>query len=461
MTERASLVAARGLTDAEDRLLSADPPLADLQQRCGGTIPGTLAVPELLDLVKQGRNMGLRLAREFSAFDGESRVTGFVRINPLSGEDDGAVCELLVENWQRDPMSPDDEREAIARIDSIDRATAELNARLDANQRVQIVESDAPDLDALVRTMRSKPGQLWSEHVKLDGITHQQPLHWRLLDGARCTVEGSYRHWRIRLLPIGGASTVPLGFELLFVADHPLTPSESIEAANHSGSDTSKVGEALTPALRQPISRIIANAETIRSRLAGPLRKEYSDYAADIASAGQHLATLLDDLVDLEVVEAPEFTTAEEKVDLVDAARRAAGILGVKARDKSIDIDLPDESARLYATGEFRRVLQILLNLISNAISYSPVESSISIHQGEANGGEVNLVIADNGPGMSEEQQRRVFNKFERLGRDGDGGSGLGLYISQRLAHAMGGKLAIESEEGQGTRFTLGLPAAD
>ncbi len=85
------ILAARGLTDEEDRLLSADLPLAELQERCGGQIPGKLAIPELLDLVRQGREMGLRLARDFSAFDGESIVTGFVRINPLSGEDHGAV----------------------------------------------------------------------------------------------------------------------------------------------------------------------------------------------------------------------------------------------------------------------------------------------------------------------------------------------------------------------------------
>jgi len=460
MTAPNPMLTARGLTDAEDRLLSADRPLAELQERCGGSIPGMLAIPELLDLVKQGRSMGLRLAREFSAFDGEDRVTGFVRINPLSGEEDGAVCELLVENWHRDPMSVEDERDAIARIDMIDRATAELTARLDADQRVQTVDSDAPDLERLVRVLRSKSEKPWSEYVKIDGIAHQQPLHWRLLDGAECVVDGSFRRWRIRLLPIGGASSALMGFELLLIANHPMPHEEEADPDKAASSNASLIGGALTPALRQPISRIIANAETIRSRLAGPLREEYSDYAADIASAGKHLATLLDDLVDLEVVESADFTTARERVDLVDAARSAAGILGVKARDKSIDIELPQKGEVLAATGEFRRVLQILLNLIGNAINYSPVESRIVIGIAPVSDGWVSLSIADNGPGIPEDQQRRVFNKFERLGRDGDGGSGLGLYISQRLAHAMGGNLTLESEVGQGTEFTLTLPTA-
>src|SRR3546814_367825 len=74
MAERETILAARGVTDSEDRLLSADVPLAELQERCGGTIPGVLAVPELLDLVRQGRQMGLRLAREFAAYDGEDEI---------------------------------------------------------------------------------------------------------------------------------------------------------------------------------------------------------------------------------------------------------------------------------------------------------------------------------------------------------------------------------------------------
>ena len=68
-------------------------------------------------------------------------------------------------------------------------------------------------------------------------------------------------------------------------------------------------------------------------------------------------------------------------------------------------------------------------------------------------------MIADQGEGLSEEQQARAFEKFERLGRAGDGGTGLGLYISRKLARAMDGDLTVESAEGQGARFTLELPA--
>jgi signal transduction histidine kinase len=217
------------------------------------------------------------------------------------------------------------------------------------------------------------------------------------------------------------------------------------------------VGRDIAPVLRQPISRIIANAETIRTRLAGPLADEYSDYASDIAAAGQHLLALLDDLSDLEVVEAEDFSTAPDHIDLADVARRAAGILGVRARERGIVLDPPRVDEALPAVAEFRRVLQILLNLIGNAVRYSPANSQVWIRL-EERVGKACVVVADQGQGMSEEEQQRIFEKFERLGRSGDGGSGLGLYISRRLARAMGGELSVESAPGKGARFTLELP---
>jgi signal transduction histidine kinase len=212
--------------------------------------------------------------------------------------------------------------------------------------------------------------------------------------------------------------------------------------------------------LRQPIARIIANAETIRSRLAGPLADEYSNYAADIAAAGQHLLALIDDLADLEVVEADDFTTAADRIDLGDVVRRAAGILGVRAQERGIAIDTPGASDVLLAIGEFRRVLQILLNLIGNAINYSPEGSRVSVTL-EREGDRALVHVTDQGEGLAPGQQAAVFEKFERLGRSGDGGSGLGLYISRRLARAMDGDLSVTSNPGEGARFTLALPGFD
>ncbi|KWV93467.1 sensor histidine kinase KdpD [Erythrobacter sp. YT30] len=462
MDQRSSLLAARGLTDDRDRLLTADEALADLHERCGGSLPGTLAIPELLDLVQQGRSMGLRIAREFSCFDGEEEVSGFARVRPLD-EEDGGGCELLIDNWQRSSEPQFSSRELGERIDAIDRASAEVTARLDSRQYLQLLNANAEDTQDLAEKVRNEPGQLWTYYLSLRGVAHQQPLHWRLLDGAVCTFEGSERTWRARLIPIGPGTASPRGFELLLVADEPLIPTEDDDRDTLlAEAQTRMIGRTLAPVLRQPVSSIIANAESIRAKLAGPLRAEYSEYAGNIAAAGQHLSGMLDDLADLEVVEAANFSTLEERVDLGDAARRAAGILGVRAQAKAIKLDLPPEDERCPATAEFRRVLQILINLIGNAIAYSPEQSTVTIGVGEgAEPGTVALIVEDQGPGISTEQAERIFDKFERLGRSSDGGSGLGLYISQRLANAMKGKLDLADPSeagGNGARFRLTLP---
>lgn len=455
------LVIARARTDAQDRLVSADEPLAGLQRRCGGELPGMVAVPQLLEVVRKSRTLGLRLARTIEAFDGEETVRAWVEIAPDTGADADGVdggCSIAVGAWQTAARAEPGEEELADRRREIDRGLAELVARLDPRQGVLAVEARAPDLAALACAMREEPARPWSEHVRFPELSHRQPVHWRLLDGARCEVAGSQRGWSATIVPLGTPGQGNSGFELLLVADAPLPTLAPRQTPQQRQGPS--FGRELTPVLRQPIARIIANAETIRARLAGPLSDEYSNYAADIAAAGQHLLALIEDLSDLEVVEADDFATAPDRIDLGDVARRAVGILGVRARERGIDLVAPPESQALPAIAEFRRVLQILLNLVGNAIRYSPEGSTVSLALFQ-NAGRAQVSVADQGPGLAPEQYEAVFDKFERLGRANDGGSGLGLYISRRLARAMDGDLTVASEPGQGATFTLELPVAD
>lgn len=451
---------ARALSDAEDRLISAEEPLAALQLRCGGELPGTIAVPALLDVVRKARRYGLRLARPVTAQDGIETITAWIEVQPRPDGEQG--CEIALLNWRTAPLTGLDPGEFDNRRAEIDRHLAEFVARLDADQRVLVCEGQAPDVDQLVAAMRAGTGRTWTDFVEIEGIEQAQVLHWRLLDGVKVAVPGSSRTWRASLLPQYAPEGPPLGFELCLTAQEPLEPLAAPLGALPAALNRDRLlGRDIVPVLRQPIARIIANAETIRARLAGPLAQEYADYAGDIAVAGQHLMALVEDLSDLEVVEADDFSTEPDLIDPGEVARQAAGILGVRAREKDITIDVPraDEDEGAPASAEFRRVLQILLNLIGNAIRYSPAGSHIWISL-EREDSRVRVIVADQGPGLSEEDQARVFAKFERLGRNGDGGSGLGLYISQRLARAMGGDLSVRSAPGQGARFILELPAA-
>lgn len=446
---------ARARTDAEDRLVEADELLAGLQRRCGGQVPGAIAIHELRQLVRKSRTMDLRLARTIRAFDGNDRITAWVEVVPYRGRTESG-CTISVATWQVSNPANGTEDDAGARRDAIDNALAELHARLDPQQCILTVDTEAEDLQALVQRIEASPGRPWTDFVSISGSQHTQPMHWRLLDQSRCEVEGSPRQWTARIIPVGTPVQGSEGFELYLVANRAWVRRGDRRRSQNSEVQA-RMGRDLSPVLRQPISRIIANAETIRTKLAGPLADEYSDYAADIANAGQHLLSLIDDLADLEVIEADGFSTAPDRIDLADVVRQAAGILGVTAQEKGIAIAVPESSASCLAIGEFRRVLQVLLNLIGNAIRYSPQGSSIRIELAR-NKRVAGVRVIDQGPGIARAQQAAIFEKFERLGRSGDGGSGLGLYISRRLARAMGGDLKVKSEPGEGAIFTLTLP---
>jgi hypothetical protein len=400
-------VLARASCDAAGRLLSAEEPIASLQLRCGGELPGTIAIPALLELTTKARTFNLKLARVIRAGDGDEAVTAWVEVEPFA---DGTAA-IAVTGWQARPAPPEDPGAIAGHRAAIDRALAELTAQLDAQQCLIALESSAPDLTELVSAMRAGLGRPWTDFVSIEGNSHHQPMHWRLLDGAALRIEGSERNWRASLLPQQGPDNEPAGFELCLTADAPLAQSAAPEpAAPRSegpvmpNNGPGLVGRDIAPVLRQPIARIIANAETIRTRMAGPLAAEYSQYAADIASAGQHLLALVEDLADLEVVDSEDFNTAPDRIDLADVARRAAGILGVRAQERGITIDAPRLGEHLPAIAEFRRVLQVLLNLVGNAIRYAPDDSQVWIRLEDA-GPRARLIVADQGPGLSTEQQ--------------------------------------------------------
>ncbi|MCB5424571.1 HAMP domain-containing histidine kinase [Altererythrobacter sp. CC-YST694] len=447
---------AQARSDADDRLVEADELLAVMQLRSGGELPGVIATPALLELVRKARRYGLKLAQPIQAQFGQEAVTAWVEVLP-----DDAGCIIGLANWQSAQIPSEDPGIAESRRAEIDRDLAELIARLDPQQAILSADTASRELRVLAAAMRKGIGRPWTDFIEVEGSQHHQPLHWRLLDGAAVRLPGSNRHWRASLVPLGGAEPGSNGFELYLSADQPPTQMPLAYTAEAPRAvPGAAIGRDVAPVLRQPIARIIANAETIRTRLAGPLAEEYSNYAADIAAAGQHLLALIDDLSDLEVVEAEEFTTAPDRIDLADVTRRAVGILAVRAQEQGIAIDPPALAERLPAVGEFRRVLQVLLNLIGNAIRYAPEGSRVHVELGSG-AGEASVTIADEGQGLSQEQQAKVFDKFERLGRSGDGGSGLGLYISRKLARAMGGELSVSSMPGKGARFTLTLPRED
>ncbi len=441
-------------TDTHDRLIEAGSPLADLQWGGGGELPGPIVAPALLDLVRKSRSYGLKLARRIDARGDDEQISAWAEVQP----DDAGGCLIRISEWQARRLPEDQAAQDAGHKLAIAGDLAEFVARLGADFTVLAVTRHAGDTSELAARMEAGAGMRWTRFLSFDPACNPEGMGWRELQFSRVKVPGSGRNWTVNLRPVGRNGDQPAGYELALLAEEPASADAPAVHARCSADANGGLGREIAPALRQPVARIIANAETIRSQLAGPLAEEYANYAADIASAGEHLLALIDDLTDLEMVEKQGFTTAPDRIDLGDLARRAAGILALRAQGRQIAVIVPNEGETARAVGEFRRVLQILLNLLGNAIRYSPEHSRVTMTVGLEDSWAW-ITVADEGDGLDTDEQARIFRKFERLGRAGDGGSGLGLYISRRLADAMGGELSVESRKGEGARFTLRLPA--
>ena len=203
-------------------------------------------------------------------------------------------------------------------------------------------------------------------------------------------------------------------------------------------------------ALRSPLDRIIESADRIVQQTEGPLRSDYADYATDIAAAARHL---------LSVIRSMNGETGQDKdrIDLSALAAEAVGLLEPTARAQGITL-VSEPSRQVPAHGDARGVIQILVNLLGNAVRHSPQGGTVAITFDRAEGF-AHAHVSDQGPGIDPEDQQRIFERFERA-KGAEGGTGLGLAIARRLANSMGGDISLESTPGQGSRFTVSLPAA-
>ena len=144
-------------------------------------------------------------------------------------------------------------------------------------------------------------------------------------------------------------------------------------------------------------------------------------------------------------------------IDLAALAAEAVVMLDPQAEERRVTISL-DADQPLPASGEDRAVIQILVNLIGNAVRHSPEGGVVTLRFVRTQG-TASVVVSDEGPGIDAADQQRIFERFERLGAEKEG-TGLGLAISRRLARSLGGDVTLDSSPGTGAHFTLTLPAA-
>jgi signal transduction histidine kinase len=447
-----------GRLDGEGRLIEADPRLLALQRSAGGELGEALAVPQIATLARLARRLGITISRAAVAAEGEEDLDLWVRAKPA-----GETVELAVSGWTSRPPrgpvpAPDSERQAdflraaadwVWECDAGLRFTSLSPAAAAAAAQRGPAELIGSQLTRLFRLIEEEEGEL----PILTALAEQRRFESQLAE-LRLGRRGLYRLAGLPLIDGHGRFA---GFRGSATAVASAPAPASSEAAPAPNPSAGAFGERLERALRAPIARIIADAEAIGSQPEGPIRKDYAGYAGDIAAAGRHLLGLVDDLVDLQAIEGSDFTPEQEEIDLADVARRAAGLLSVRAASRQVKVDAPSATDSLPAAGEFKRALQIVVNLLTNAIRYSPEGGQVWVRT-DREGDLGALIIADQGKGISLEDQARIFEKFERVDPNEPGGTGLGLYIARRLARAMGGDINVDSAPGQGARFTFTLP---
>ena len=216
--------------------------------------------------------------------------------------------------------------------------------------------------------------------------------------------------------------------------------------------------------LRTPLNGVIGYAEMIKEEVMGPLDPPiYRNYINTIHSSGQHMLALIEEVLSLSETEFGTIQLEEQPVDARDAVRSAVETLQPLAHSHGIDLKSLGVSEGLSITADPRKLRQMLLNLISNAIKYTPSGGEVTVSGHQDASGDVSFSVADTGRGIDSSMIDDVLEPFNRgnspLLNEG-GGLGLGLPLTKRIMEAHDGTLELQSEVGEGTIAILRFPAA-
>ena len=212
--------------------------------------------------------------------------------------------------------------------------------------------------------------------------------------------------------------------------------------------------------LRTPLNAILGFSQVLEKQLFGELNEKQQEYVEDILSSGNHLLSLINDVLDLSKVEAGQIELEVAAFSLREAVER--GVVMVRERASKNGVALAAEVAPevQVVSGDERRIRQILFNLLSNAVKFTPAGGRIDVSAARVDG-EIQVAVADTGAGIAPEDLGRIFEEFQQTdaGAQQQEGTGLGLALSKRLVELHGGRIWVESEVGVGSTFVFTLPA--
>jgi cell cycle sensor histidine kinase DivJ len=230
-------------------------------------------------------------------------------------------------------------------------------------------------------------------------------------------------------------------------------------AAEASAAAKSRFLANMSHELRTPLNAIMGFSDIMRARMFGELTPKYGEYADLIHESGGHLLDLINDVLDMSKIEAARYSLTLETFDARDAVNAAMRLMRLQADEAGIQLRglMPPEPLTVEA--DRRAVKQIVLNLVSNALKFTPRGGSVTV-TARARGREMELVVADTGAGIAPEDLERLGRPYEQAGDAGHRaqGTGLGLSLVKAFAGLHGGAMSIESAAGEGAAVTVRMP---
>ena len=233
--------------------------------------------------------------------------------------------------------------------------------------------------------------------------------------------------------------------------------SEQLEIANRHKSEFLA---NMSHELRTPLNAIIGFSEVLVERMFGELNEKQDEYLRDIFSSGRHLLSLINDILDLAKIEAGRMELELGRFDLPAAMENALTLVKGRAATHAIALHLAVDGRLGEFVGDERKIKQVLVNLVSNAVKFTPEGGRVEVRAAPANGG-VEFAVTDTGIGIAPEDQEAIFEEFRQVGTDyakKREGTGLGLSLTRRIVELHGGRIWVKSQVGQGSTFTFTLP---
>lgn len=333
--------------------------------------------------------------------------------------------------------------------------------------------------DRLANILRRDRARLIGAKLHQAAGMPQSSSGWRTLsvlmasEQAVCELEVPVRRnrttlwWQLTARPLRDASGAFRGYrgvgtDITAKRQAAIEMVRAKEAAERTSAAKSRFLATMSHELKTPLNAIVGFSEMIADEREGPVgHSNYVEYARNILDSSKHLASLINDILDITRIEKGSAILLEQDIDPIEVAEVVVKMCrgAARASDVSIVDDLSIEPVELR--GDITRLQQILINLVNNAVKFTPAGGTVSVALSRNQSGGLEFVVTDTGIGIAKHELKRIFEPFVQV-EDGStrrfGGVGLGLAISRKLARLHGGDIVITSKPGKGTVARLVLP---